>query len=181
MRNSICMFSFPFSHIVFLQKMYVLLISLGFCFFAKRVHVLVKVFKDYHSLLSCRDNQGHLLLYFSKTIRVFCLVETINVIRLYFSKTIRVFCLVETIKVICSFTFQRLLQSSLLFIDFNVYLSGLSKSSSLFKGYQSLSSRLQCLIYITRLQGLLFVPDASYILSFYSFTLLRSLPGIVAC
>ena len=41
------------------------------------------LFKYYHSVLSCRDNQGHLLLYFSKTMIVFCLVETIKVIRSY--------------------------------------------------------------------------------------------------
>jgi len=34
-------------------------------------------FKDYQSLLSCKDNQGHMLLHFSKTIKVFCLAETI--------------------------------------------------------------------------------------------------------
>ena len=69
------------------------------------------VFQDYQSLLSCGDYQGHLPLYISKTIRVFYLAKTINVIHLYFSKTIIVFCLVETIKVIYSFTFQRLSQS----------------------------------------------------------------------
>ena len=44
MRNSICMLSFPISHIDF-KKMCVVLIGLGFCFFTKRVHVLVKDFK----------------------------------------------------------------------------------------------------------------------------------------
>jgi len=116
--------------------------------------------QDYHSLLSCRDNQGHLLLYFSKTIRVFGLAETVKVIcsftfqklsesfvvqrlsmssSFYLSKTIRVFCLqeyqvcwlVKTIKVICLFTFQRL----------QCLLSRLSQSSLHFQDYQSLLSR----------------------------------------
>ena len=42
MGNSIYMLSFPNSHIVFLQKIYVALIGLEVCFFAKRVRVLVK-------------------------------------------------------------------------------------------------------------------------------------------
>ena len=93
--------------------------------------LLPLLFKDYHSLLSCRDNQGHLLLYFLKTIRVFCLAETIHVIHLYFPKTIIVCCLVETIKFICFFTF---------FKDYLSLLSRLSQSSFLFKDYQSLLS-----------------------------------------
>ena len=86
MRNSICMFSFLASHIVFLQKMCVVLIGLEVCFFAKRVHVLVKafqdyqvcwlaetikviyplLFKDYQSLLSCGDYQCHLPFTFQR-------------------------------------------------------------------------------------------------------------------
>jgi len=46
------------------------------------------LFKDYHSLLSCNDNQGHPILYFSKTIIVFCLAETFKVIySITFQKT----------------------------------------------------------------------------------------------
>ena len=150
MRNFICTFSFPNSHIVFSSKIYVVLICLGVCFFAKRVHVLVKDVRDYHSLL-----------YVSKT-------------SMSFVRTIKVFCLAETIKVICSFTFQRpsksfvlqrlsmssvfnfqrlsqsvILQrqsrssASLLFQDYQSLLSRLSQSSLLFQDYQSLlSSRL---------------------------------------
>ena len=92
----------------FSSRIYVVLIGLEVCFFAKRVHILVKGFQDYQSLFSCRDNQGQLPFIFSKTIRVFCFMETINVIHLYFSKTIKVFCRAETIKVICLLFFQRL-------------------------------------------------------------------------
>ena len=72
------------------------------------------LFKDYPSLQSCRDNQGHLLLYFSKTIIVFCLVQTI--------------------KVICSFTFQRLSES------FVLQRQSRSSASLHFKDYHSLLS-----------------------------------------
>ena len=64
----------------------------------------------------------------SKDNQVHWHVEIFMVIHLYISKTIIVFCLVETIKVICFFTFQRLQcllsrisQSSLHFKDFNVF------------------------------------------------------------
>jgi len=70
----------------------------------------------------------HSLLYFSKTIKVCCLAETINFFcslhskdfnvfcqdyhsLLYFSKTIKVCCLAETINVFCSLHFQRLSES----------------------------------------------------------------------
>ena len=81
--------------------MYVVLISLRVCFFAKRVHVLVKDFKDYQSLLSCRDYQSLLpllfqdyqsLLYFSKSIKVCCLAETINIFFPLHFKDFSVFC-----------------------------------------------------------------------------------------
>jgi len=60
--------------------------------------------KDYHSLLSCRDNQDHLLLYFSKTILAFYLAKTIKVIRSFTFR--RRQCLQKA--TMPSFTFQRL-------------------------------------------------------------------------
>jgi len=85
-------------------------------------------FQDYQSLLSCKDNQGHLLfftfsrlskslvmqrqsrssafLYIFRTIKVCFHVETIKVIYfIYIFETIKVLSLAETIKVICFFTF----------------------------------------------------------------------------
>ena len=169
MRNSICMLSFPISHIVFLQKkMYVVLIGLGVCFFAKHVHVLVKDFKTIR--VFCQDYQS--LLYFSKTIKVCCLAETINVfcpllfkdyqsmlscgdyqclLPFTFPKTIRVFCQRLSKS---SLHFQRLQcllsrlsKSSLRFQRLQCLLSRLSKSSLLFQDYQSPLLRLQCLLY----------------------------------
>jgi len=70
MRNSIYMLSFPNSHIVFLEKIYVVMIGLEVCFFAKCVHILVKGFQDYHSLLCLRDYQ---VRWHAETIKVICL------------------------------------------------------------------------------------------------------------
>jgi len=106
----------------------------GGCFFTKRVHILVKDFQDYQSLLSCRDNQSHLLFFtfsrLSKSVvmqrqsrsSIFRLLfkdyqsllsckDNHGYFLLYFSKTIRVFCCAGTIKVIYPFTFQRLSES----------------------------------------------------------------------
>jgi len=60
-------------------------------------------FKDYQSLLSCRDFNVF-YLYISKTIKVFCLAGTSMSSALYISKTINVFC--QDFNVF--FTFQRL-------------------------------------------------------------------------
>ena len=92
--------------------MYVVLIGLGICFFAKRVHVLVKDFKDYQSLLFCR-NFNVFCLYISKTIKVFCLTKTSMSSALYISKTIKVFYLAEA-SMSSAFTFQRLSKSFVL-------------------------------------------------------------------
>jgi len=147
MRNSICMLSFPISHIVFLQKMYVVLIGLGVCFFAKCVPVLVKDFKDYQCLLSrlsksslhFKDYQS-LLSRLSKSSLHFkdyqCLLSRLSKSSLLFKhyqsfvKTIKVFftfqrlleSFVKTIKVF--FTFQRLSKS--------IVLQRLSMSSALY-------------------------------------------------
>jgi len=288
MRNSICMFSFPSSHICFSSKNiccsdwfggFVSLLSVftfqwkisktikvfhlqdyqSLLYFSKTIRVFYLaetinvicslLFKYYQSLLSCGDYQFHLLftfqrllksfvlwrlsmssaLYFSKTLMSFvktitvfftfqglqCLLSRLSQSYLYF-KDFNVFCqdyhsllyisktsmsFVKTITVF--FTSQRLpcllsrlSQSSLHFKDYQSVLLRLSQSSLLFqdyqsllsyrdyqclllfkcsktirvfcfKDYQSLLSRLQCLLYFSRLQGLLFdVPDTSYILSF---------------
>jgi len=132
MRNYICMLSFPISHFVFLQKKCMLSVW-EFCFFANRVHILVKDFKDHQSL-------------FVKTIKVFFTFQRLSE---SFVKTIKVF-----------FIFRGLSKS---FVE-------TSTSPLLFKDYQCLLSRLQCLLYILRLQGLLFgVPDTLYIYSFDKF------------
>ena len=93
---------------------------------------------------------------------------------LYVSKTSMSF--VKTITVFSTFQrlqclLSRLSKSSLLFQSYQKLFVETSMSPLFFKAYQSLSSRLQCLLYIVRLQGLLFdVPDASYIFfSFYRF------------
>ena len=80
------------------------------------------LFKDYHSLFSYRDNNGHLLLYFSKTIRVFGRVETIMVICLFIfqrlqcllTKTTTVFFVSKTIM---SVGLQRPSRSSALYFS----------------------------------------------------------------
>jgi len=62
-RNSISMPSFLSSHIIFLQK-YMLCSSIwGFCFFAKRVHVLVKKNSKTIKSFGLKNNQGHLPLF----------------------------------------------------------------------------------------------------------------------
>ena len=92
-------------------------------------------------------------------------------------ETINVLGLAETIKAICFFTFPRLSesfvsrlpQSSLLFQGYQsllscedyqcLLLSTFSKTMGVFcfKDYQSLLSRLQCLLYYSRLQVLLLI------------------------
>jgi len=121
MRNSICMLSFPISHIVFLQKMYVVLIGLGVCFFVKRVHILVKDFKDYQSLLSLSKSSLHFKDYQS-------LLSRLSTSSLHFKDY--------------QSLLSRLSKSSLLFKDYQSLLSRLSKSSLHFKDYHSLLSRL---------------------------------------
>ena len=98
--------------------------------------------KDYHSLLSCRDNQGHLLLYVSKTIRVFCQDDNVFI---YFSKRLQClqsFMLQKT--TMSSFTFRRrqCFQSFMLSKGENVfiYISKTTLSSIIYA-----FKRLQCL------------------------------------
>ena len=114
-------------------------------------------FKDYQSLLSCRDNQGHLLLLFLRLLEFslpfqrlpesFVLQRLSMSSALYFSKTIRVFCVVETFNVICPFTLQdyhSLLYASKTSMSFvktiTVFFTftRLSQSSLRFQDYQSL-------------------------------------------
>jgi len=78
--------------------------------------------QDYQSLLSCRNNQGHLPLYFSKIIIVFCHAEIIKVICLFIfrrpqclsTKTIAVFFASETVK---SFGLRRPSRSYVFYIS----------------------------------------------------------------
>jgi len=156
-------------------------------FVLQRLQCLMPLhFKDYHILLSCRDNQGHLLLYFSKTIRVFCLVETINVIRLYFSKTIRVFCLVETIKVIYHLLFkdyQSLLSCEdyqchppLLFKDYHSLLSCRDNQGHLFIFFEDFNVFCQdyhSLLYILK-TSMSFVKTTMFSLTFQRLQCLQS-------
>ena len=113
--------------------------------------IRVFCFQDYQSLLACRDYQSHLLLYFSKITRVFCLAETINFIHLYFSKTIIVCCLAETINVICLY-FSKNIRVFCLAETVNVICSllfpGLSesfvKTIKVFFTFPRLSKLLSC-------------------------------------
>ncbi|KAG5059755.1 hypothetical protein JHK87_000784 [Glycine soja] len=146
----------------------------------------------------CKDYQS--LLYFSKTIKVFCLVEAINVFcslhfkdhqcllsrlsesslnfqrpSMFFVKTIKVFFTFPRLSK--SVVLRRLSMSSTFYFSKTIKVFCCQDYQSLlyiFIDYQSLlSSRLskfQCLLYIAKLQGLLFdVPDAFYILSFDRF------------
>jgi len=187
--------------------MYVFPIGLGVCFFTKRVHVLVKDFKDYQSLLSCRDFNVF-YLFISKTIKVFCLAETsmsfaftfqrlsksfvlqrlqcllpllfkdyqsllscrdFNVFYLYISKTIKVFCLVET-SMSSAFTFQRLSKSFVL-----QRLQCLMPLQ--FKDYQSILSckdfNIICL-YISKTINVFFLVETSMSSAFTFQRLLKS-------
>jgi len=178
MRNSICTLSFPISHIVFLQeKMYVVLIGLGVCFFARRVHILVKDFNDYQSLLSCR-NFNVFCLYISKTIKVFCLAKTSMSSAFTFQRLSKSFvlqrlqCLLplhfkdyesllsyKYFYVFCPLYFkdcQSLLSCRgfnvfrpLHFKDFNVFCQDFNIFFT-FQRLQCLLSRLQCLLYISK-------------------------------
>ena len=77
-------------------------------------------FQDYQSLLSCRDNQGHLLSLHSKDFNVF---HQAYHSLLYFSKTSRVFCS-KTIRVFCQ-DYNNLLYISKtirVFLEFNIHL-----------------------------------------------------------
>jgi len=97
------------------------------------------------SMSFCQDYQS--LLYFSKTINVFCPLrfKDFNVFLSRLSKSSLLLkdyqSLAETINVFCP----------LRFIDFNVFLSRLSKSSLLFQDYKSLLSckDYQCLLPFT--------------------------------
>ena len=122
-------------------------------------HLLSLHFQDYQSLVSCRDNQGHLLLYILKT-------------SMSFVKTIIVF---FTFPWLSESFVSRLSQTSLLFQDYWSLLPCgdyqclplFTFSNTLrvfcFKDYQSLPLRLQCLLYFAKLQGLSFdIPDAYY-------------------
>jgi len=77
-RNFIFVLSFLIRRIIF-EKMSIVLIGLGVCFFTKRVHILVKVFKDFNvfKLLHLQD------------FNVFCLLhlQDFNVFNLYIPKT----------------------------------------------------------------------------------------------
>jgi len=103
------------------------------------------LFQDYQNLSSCGDNHGHPLFFtFPRQSKsVVMRRQSWSSAFLYFSKTIKVCCFVETINVFRPFCF---------------------------KDYQSLPSRLQCILYFARLQGLFVdIPDASHTLSFDRF------------
>ena len=114
MKNSICMLSFPISHIVFFfkKKMYVVLISLGVCFFTKRVRVLVKDFKDFNVFCLTETSMSSVFT-FSKTSMSFVLQRLQCLLSLCFKtsmsylhlKDFNVFCLTET-SMSSVFTFQ---------------------------------------------------------------------------
>jgi len=124
--------------------------------------------------VSCRDNQGHLFLYILKT-------------SMSFVKTITNF---FTFPRLSESFVSRLSQSFLLFQDYQSLLScgdfqclppfTFSKTIRVFyfKDCQSISSRLQCLLYFAKFQGLsLDIPDASYTPSFDKFHCLGSANG----
>jgi len=110
MGNSINMLSFPSSHVVFLQKIYVALIGLEVCFFAKCVRVLVKDFpRLLQSPLSSRDNR---VWWHAETNMVICpfFRDSMSFERDYYS----LFCHPETIE---SDGTQRQIWSSALFLE----------------------------------------------------------------
>jgi len=130
------------------------------------VHVLVKDFKDYQSLLSCKDYQCHLPFTFQRLSESFVLQRLSMSSALYFSKTIRFFCLVEIINVICPlffktitvlFTFQRLQcllsrlsQSSLHFKDFNVFFQNYHSLLYIYKTIRVLCHDYHSLLYFSK-------------------------------
>jgi len=154
MRNSICMLSFPVSHIVFFfKKMYVVLIGLGICFFTKHVHILVKDFKDFN--VFCQDfnvfcQDFNVFFTFSKTSMSSLHFKDFNV----FCQDFNIFLTFQDFNVLCRYI--SIFQCLLSYRDFNVFCLYIS--------------RLQCLLYISRLQSLLFSTlDTLYIYSFDRF------------
>ena len=113
MRNSICMFSFPISRIVFWKKMCVVLIGLGVCFFTKRVRILVKDFKTSMSYVFIFQDFNVFCLYISRLQCLFSLhfktsmsfvftFQDCNVFRLYIPKDFNVsYFFVQNYNVFC--------------------------------------------------------------------------------
>ena len=113
-------------------------------FVLQRLQCLLPLhFKDYQSLLSCRDFNVF-YLYISKTIKVFCLAETSMSSTFTFQRLSKSFVL-QGLQCLLPFTFQRLSMyfvktstSSLHFKDFNVSC----QDFNVFFTFQ----RLQCLL-----------------------------------
>jgi len=94
-----------------------------------RLQCLLYIFKDYQSLLSCRDFNVF-CFYISKTIKVFCLVETLMSSALTFQRLSKSFVL-QRLQCLLPLHFKDY-QSLLSYIDFNVFCLYISKTIKVF-------------------------------------------------
>jgi len=143
MRNSICMLSFPISHIDF-KKMCVVLIGLGFCFFTKRVHVLVKISR-LQCLLSLHFKDFNVLcLLFSKDFNVSCLyISRLQcLLSLHFKTSMSSVFKFQDFNVFCLYFPKTSMSSVFTFQDFNIFCFYISKTST---SFIFTFSRFQCL------------------------------------
>jgi len=122
MRNSICMLSFPITHIVFWKIMCVLLINLGVCFFTKHVHVLVKDFKTSISSVFTFQDFDIFYLHISRLQCLRSLHFKTSMSSVFTFQDFIVFCLyISRFQCLLSLHFKTSMSSVFTFQDFNVF------------------------------------------------------------